>query len=495
MHSMKTLVTALWAVTLFTTSAFSNSVDDEPIASLGDVSISFADVDAEASLIKPEDRYGFFVDAERTGSMLENMLLRRSVVENQSKIAAELELDLKLIREKVGEKNLIEAQLEIMADAALKEFTDENIEQHALEIYNSNPDQYYVDELINISHLLISPRKRPEEEAVALINELSERAEQGEDFETLIMSYSDDPTKDRNKGQFKRVSRGKMVPEFETVAFALSEIGQLSKPVRTEFGWHLIKLLKKQPSQQKSFEQAKPALISRIRQNLPEESRKKIASQFNDPKSELLALALENDLDKTIQHQNRVNIEIEKILLEKFRFQYKEQHAPDNLEAYAKELYVSNKKKYIEPLTVEIQRIISAGVSEQSRKNLETFVNNYDENKDIYSQLASVLRTNKLILIEGTHIGGLAKASFDLQNQGEMTAMVKGTNSWEVAILLNKKPAYQPTLADKLPGLIAQIKQKKSQEAWDAYLFQFKQKKLWANPDAVASIRQRYAQQ
>jgi len=69
--------------------------------------------------------------------------------------------------------------------------------------------------------------------------EIRNRAMNGESFKELAMEYSEDPGSGQNGGSLGVFGKGQMVPEFEAVAFALKE-GEISQPVKTSFGWHVI---------------------------------------------------------------------------------------------------------------------------------------------------------------------------------------------------------------------------------------------------------------
>jgi peptidyl-prolyl cis-trans isomerase D len=79
-----------------------------------------------------------------------------------------------------------------------------------------------------------------EQDIVARLDELVEALQEGEDFAELAKVYSEGPSAPQG-GDLGYFSRGKMVPEFEEVAFAL-EIGEVSAPVKTQFGYHIIKV-------------------------------------------------------------------------------------------------------------------------------------------------------------------------------------------------------------------------------------------------------------
>ncbi len=140
-------------------------------------------------------------------------------------------------------------------------------------------DQHKSDyEQVTASHILIrfkgsnvplKPNQKDltEEEALAKVQELRKRLVAGEDFAKLAAAESDDSSVSQQGGSLGSFSRGHMVPAFEQAAFSLPP-GQISEPVRTPFGYHLIKVQSK--STQK-FEEVRPSIEQKIK---PEMARK-----------------------------------------------------------------------------------------------------------------------------------------------------------------------------------------------------------------------------
>ncbi len=92
---------------------------------------------------------------------------------------------------------------------------------------------------------------KAEAEALKLAQEIKARLDAGEDFEALAKEYSDDPVSAENGGDLGWFGRGVMVKEFEDAAFAL-EPGEISDPVKTPFGYHIIQVLEKDPNRPRS---------------------------------------------------------------------------------------------------------------------------------------------------------------------------------------------------------------------------------------------------
>ncbi len=121
-------------------------------------------------------------------------------------------------------------------------------EQEIEDYYNNHTDQY---DRINASHILICyngtpgcQSNRSREEAEQLVNDIYEQLQNNGNFEELAKEYSDGPSA-TNGGNLGEFSKGQMIKEFEDAAFALKYPNQLSEPVETEYGFHIIKLISK----------------------------------------------------------------------------------------------------------------------------------------------------------------------------------------------------------------------------------------------------------
>ncbi|HLV18253.1 MAG TPA: SurA N-terminal domain-containing protein [Pseudomonas sp.] len=145
------------------------------------------------------------------------------------------------------------------------------------------------------AHILIeSGDVRTDKDARALIDELRQRLANGEDFAELARSASEDTGSAADGGDLGFAAAGVYDPDFEAALFALTK-GQVSEPVRTEFGWHLIKLLDTQEADVPSF----AALREKIERDLKAE---KVEQRFVEAVRELEGLAFEEaDLQRPAQ--------------------------------------------------------------------------------------------------------------------------------------------------------------------------------------------------
>ena len=112
--------------------------------------------------------------------------------------------------------------------------------------YKTNEDNFpELKEAVNISHILKEPIETSTswEAALQRARKLLERLRQGEDFAELARNHSDGPSA-KNGGDLGTTNRGDFVPEYEKAAFLLKE-GEISEPVRSQFGYHIIQLLER----------------------------------------------------------------------------------------------------------------------------------------------------------------------------------------------------------------------------------------------------------
>jgi len=102
---------------------------------------------------------------------------------------------------------------------------------------------------VKVAHIMFKSGKGSDEkklnEAKDKINKVSELLKNGEKFSDVAERFSEDRSTAVKGGSLPAFGVGKMVPEFETVAFGLKEIGDVSGPFRTEYGWHIITLLER----------------------------------------------------------------------------------------------------------------------------------------------------------------------------------------------------------------------------------------------------------
>lgn len=134
---------------------------------------------------------------------------------------------------------LVEAYLQ--RNTGKTEVSDQAVQDY----YNSHKNEFSHDEMIKAQHILIKVDDADNKEEVAAarrkIADIKSRLDKGASFADLAKEFSDDPGSSMNGGDLGFFNRGSMVPAFEEAAFNTKK-GDISEPILTQFGWHLIRV-------------------------------------------------------------------------------------------------------------------------------------------------------------------------------------------------------------------------------------------------------------
>ncbi|MBN2070107.1 MAG: peptidylprolyl isomerase [Candidatus Krumholzibacteriota bacterium] len=191
-----------------------------------------------------------FTEAEKTAKIesVKGNFPSEEAFQNQMKISGlTTELFEKEIEYTIKIEKLIDKMTANVEKTTLKE---------ARSFYDSNIDQFKTPERVKASHILVKVEGTDTEEIKAekkkKIDDLLVRVKGGQDFADVASENSDCPSS-KNGGDLGYFSRGQMVQPFEDTAFAL-EKGKISDVIETRFGYHIIKLMEKDPAGTTPFE-------------------------------------------------------------------------------------------------------------------------------------------------------------------------------------------------------------------------------------------------
>ena len=136
---------------------------------------------------------------------------------------------------------------------------------HILKVVDKRPNRGEV----KVAHIMIEERDDANQEEIKgnqeKLIQLLESLNNGSSFEEMA-KFSDDKSSASKKGELPWFGTGQMVPEFENTAFNLKNIGDVSKPVKSMYGWHVIKLLDKRPIP--SFEDSKAEIQRNLKRDI-----------------------------------------------------------------------------------------------------------------------------------------------------------------------------------------------------------------------------------
>jgi peptidyl-prolyl cis-trans isomerase D len=149
--------------------------------------------------------------------------------------------------------------------------------------YNNNIEQYTTPEQVRASHILLKIEGKDDAAVKAKAEGILKQARGGADFAELARKYSEDEASAKQGGDLDYFGKGRMVPEFDQIAFSM-EPGQISDLVKTQYGYHIIKLVDKKPSTTRTLN----------------EMRQQIADQLAYEKAQAQAGDLAQELEKEI---------------------------------------------------------------------------------------------------------------------------------------------------------------------------------------------------
>jgi peptidyl-prolyl cis-trans isomerase D len=129
--------------------------------------------------------------------------------------------------------------------------------------YKNNEEQYKTPEQVRASHILLKTEGKDDAAVKAKAEEILKQAKSGADFAELAKKNSEDEASAKNGGDLDYFGKGRMVPEFDAAVFAM-EPGQISDLVKTQYGYHIIKLVDKKPATTRPYAQVQQQLHDQL---------------------------------------------------------------------------------------------------------------------------------------------------------------------------------------------------------------------------------------
>jgi peptidyl-prolyl cis-trans isomerase D len=167
----------------------------------------------------------------------------------------------------------------LLLDRDLAQSTIELLPADLQRYYNDNVSQYQTPETIRASHILLNTADKDEAAVRTQAEDLLAQLEAGADFAMLATTHSEDPGTAINGGDLDYFGRGRMVPEFETAAFAL-EVGQTSGIVQTQYGFHIIRVVDKKPAITQPFDDVRPQIEDVLKRQRADQQIAASAAEF-----------------------------------------------------------------------------------------------------------------------------------------------------------------------------------------------------------------------
>ena len=229
-------------------SSSTSSKDAKVIATVNGAKITSEDFDREVKAL-PEYIRAMADTPQGKKEMIDTLVMRELILQQAAKDGLDKGKDI--------EEKLAELKKRIIVDTYLKKKveTESKISDEELKkFYEQNLDKFKAGEQIRASHILV----KSEQEAQSILDQLKK----GGNFEELAKAKSTDSSAAKG-GDLGWFGKGNMVPAFEKAAFGLKE-GQLSGIVKSDFGYHIIKLTGKRAAGTRPFDEVKEQIKSAI---------------------------------------------------------------------------------------------------------------------------------------------------------------------------------------------------------------------------------------
>lgn len=181
----------------------------------------------------------------------------------------------KNIRTRLQAQHWVDAQLAGKIDVA---------DTDAEEFYKKNPEQFKMPERVRASHILIKVEAEAKPDDVVAkqkaANAVLARVKKGEDFGKLADELSEDPSAKQNHGDLDFFQKEQMVPEFADAAFKMKTGDVSTEPVRSQFGYHIIKVTDHKEAETMKLDEVKPKLLAFLKNQKRETELMKLAQEL-----------------------------------------------------------------------------------------------------------------------------------------------------------------------------------------------------------------------
>jgi peptidyl-prolyl cis-trans isomerase C len=263
--------------------------------------VTRGDYEAELLRLPPDARGGFANSGKRVYDLLSRLLVTKSLAAQAR--AAGLDKEGQVPARLALEIDRLHAGLQIakIEEDAGRDFDKRRpqLEARARELYLVNRDKYRVPEQVSASHILFDTKKHTPEEALKLAQEARAKILAGTDFNVLARQVSDDPSAQTNGGHIGYFDKAQMDPAFADAAFALKNPGDVSEPIRSSFGYHVIRLDGRHPAGLRTFDQVKESILAGERAKFIDDQREAaLAPLRNDPATKVNDTAIDTLVNK-----------------------------------------------------------------------------------------------------------------------------------------------------------------------------------------------------
>jgi parvulin-like peptidyl-prolyl isomerase len=231
---------------------------ETPLAVDGPVRVDAADFEGNILRVPKDRRAAFRMSYDRVAAVVDNVFVTRSIAQKAR--------DAGMDKDPAIQARLRQVQDALLADLYMQKLEEEgatpNLEQRARELYTVDKEKYLTDEEDHVEQILIGNTCYSNQEAKELARRAYAEAKSGkEDFLTLAAKYSDKGEKAHKGGDIGTGPVKRLVAPVRE-ALAKMKPGDISEPVESSFGYHVLKLIERKPAQPKPFDAVKQEIVA-----------------------------------------------------------------------------------------------------------------------------------------------------------------------------------------------------------------------------------------
>ena len=251
--------------------------DDTVVAERGGIPVTVGELRAKLRASSPKQaRDGYFSDANKTGVLIDGQLLTRQLVAE----ARANGLDKEPAIQQEIDNEVAEFLSRRQIERHLASLQSPDFEVLARERYIANKAEFVQPAFADVRHILILTSDKPKEEALAKAEKVHELLKAGGDFDAIQTEYSEDPNK-ADQGWVRKVTWKGFDPAFVDATVKLQNVGDISEPVLSQFGYHIIRLERFTPARQKTFDEMKQVIMDQARSEFRAASRDAYLASFS----------------------------------------------------------------------------------------------------------------------------------------------------------------------------------------------------------------------
>ena len=281
---MKHFMAAILAAISFSSGlVMAQAAANPPLVENGDIRLMRTDFEAYLERVPENLRSEFRADAERVKKTVDGLWVQRMVGERARKAG--------LANDPIIASKVRQAQDAVLVEAYMlqieKDMKYPDLLPRAREIYQTRRSEFKAPGRVHVEHILVDMKCRTHDAALKRAQEIRAEIAKGKDFKAYAKEVSDDPERAKNSGDLGSMPLADFNEEFRK-GIANLKAGEISEPFETRFGFHVVRMVKREPDRQKTFEEVREEIIAAEKKKLLDEARAQVvAAVRNEPNNYL----------------------------------------------------------------------------------------------------------------------------------------------------------------------------------------------------------------